>query len=55
MVSFQPDIDRINKDQKISITEVQRCTDALRDNTSPGDDGFIGGLYKCFEELPPPL
>lgn len=60
MVSFvqstQPDIKRINKDfqlicdQKISITEVQRCTDALKDNTSPGDDGFIGRLYKCFKE-----
>lgn len=60
MVSFlqstQPDIKSINKDfqlirdQKINITDVRRCADALKDNASPGDDGFIGGFYKCFQE-----
>lgn len=35
-------------DQKISRTEVQKCTDALKDNKAPGTDGLTGELNKCF-------
>ena len=49
--TIQPDIRKIDQDfqsicdQKITITEVQKGIDALKDNKAPGNDGIIGVFY----------
>ncbi|CAJ1069845.1 unnamed protein product [Xyrichtys novacula] len=59
--TIQPNIRRIDDDlhvtcdQKITITEVQKCIDSLKDNKAPGNDGITGEFYKYFKQAIAPF
>ncbi len=59
--TIQPDSRRIDEvfqltcDQKMRITEVQKCIDALKDNKAPGNDGLIEEFYKCLKQSMAPF
>lgn len=42
-------------DSRVRLTEVQKCTDSLKDNKSPGNYGLICEFYKEFIETLAPF